>query len=166
MKRCMIVLSVFIFSFVSISSSYAFGKAKVKKGKTVQFNYTLRIDDKVVESTIEREPLEYTHGSGEIVSGLSDGLSGMREGEKKIISVKPEEGYGVINLNLFKSFPRSTFPEEASLMPGTVLDMKNAQGDVKPAFVLSSDAESVVLNFNHPFAGKTLIFDVEVVSIK
>lgn len=138
----------------------------VKDGSVVSLQYTLSGEDgKTIESNKGKGPLKYTHGSRQIVPGLEKELAGMKVGEEKRVTVTPEEGYGPVNPNGFQEFPKDKIPSEG-LKVGTVLMAKGPQGQQVPVRVHEIKEKTVVLDLNHPMAGKTLVFDVKVLDIQ
>jgi FKBP-type peptidyl-prolyl cis-trans isomerase SlyD len=119
---------------------------------------------KVVDSTVGKEPLTYLHGSGQIVPGLEKELTGLKVGDQKKIVVKPEDGYRP-NPNAFQEIPKDKFPAEAQKV-GTVLATKGPQGETIAMRVHEVKDKTIVVDFNHPLAGKTLNFDVKVTDIQ
>lgn len=139
---------------------------KVTTGKEVSVEYTLRLEDQtVIESTVGAEPLVYRHGAQEIIPGLEKALEGMAVGETKQVTVAPSEGYGMVNPEAFAEINKNRLPAGA-LQVGAQLRGEGPEG--QPVFprVVEVKAETVVLDFNHPLAGKTLYFDVKVTDIK
>ncbi|MGB7946673.1 MAG: peptidylprolyl isomerase [Candidatus Binatia bacterium] len=138
----------------------------VKDGSVVSLQYTLSGEDgKPIESNKGKEPLKYTHGNNQIVPGLEKNLAGMKMGEEKRVKVKPEDGYGPVDPKGFQEFPKEKIPAEA-LKVGTVLMAKGPQGQQVPVRVHEIKEKTVVLDLNHPMAGKTLVFDVKVLDIQ
>jgi FKBP-type peptidyl-prolyl cis-trans isomerase SlyD len=138
----------------------------VKDGSVVSLQYTLSGEDgKTIESNKGKEPLKYTHGNNQIVPGLEKNLAGMKMGEEKRVKVKPEDGYGPVDPKGFQEFPKEKIPAEA-LKVGTVLMAKGPQGQQVPVRVHEIKEKTVVLDLNHPMAGKTLVFDVKVLDIQ
>ncbi len=137
----------------------------VAKGRTVQVNYTLTVDGKVIDSSKGRQPLEVKIGAHQVIPGFEKGLMGMKVGEKKSFTVKPEDGYGEVNPKAILEVPKSKLPKNIKLTPGMVLESQ-VNGHIVPVSVVKVKKETVVLDFNSPLAGKTLNFDVEVVDIK
>ena len=155
--------------FVS-SDAFAAEKSKeinvVKDGTVVSLQYTLSGEDgKTIESNKGKEPLKYTQGNHQIVPGLEKGLAGMKMGEEKRVKVTPEEGYGPVDPKGFQEFPKEKIPSEG-LKVGAVLMAKGPQGQQVPVRVHEIKEKSVVLDLNHPMAGKTLVFDVKVLDIQ
>ena len=141
--------------------------SQVKAGDTVRIHYTGTLDDGTVfDSSQGREPLEFTVGSGEIIPGLDNALPGMAEGEQKSVSVPADEAYGQHDPNGRQEVPRDQIPEHIPLDPGTALQMQTPDGQAVPVTVAEVTDEVVVLDANHPLAGKDLTFEVEMVEIK
>lgn len=138
----------------------------VSKGKVVSLEYTLKVDDKnVLETNVGREPMTYTHGAQEIVPGLEKAIEGLAVGDKKHVAVKPVDGYGEIDPKAFQEVKKSQVPEKAWKV-GAELEAKSPDGQSMLLRVTEVKADTVVLDFNHPLAGKTLYFDVKVLDIK
>jgi FKBP-type peptidyl-prolyl cis-trans isomerase SlyD len=138
----------------------------VKDGSVVSLQYTLSGEDgKTIESNKGKDPLKYTHGSNQIVPGLEKNLAGMKMGEEKRVKVKPEDGYGPVDPKGFQEFPKEKIPSEG-LKVGAVLMAKGPQGQQVPVRVHEIKEKTVVLDLNHPMAGKTLVFDVKVLDIQ
>ncbi|HWO43077.1 MAG TPA: peptidylprolyl isomerase [Candidatus Eisenbacteria bacterium] len=137
----------------------------IRDGSVVSIEYTLT-DEKgnVIESNVGKEPMTYIHGAGQIVPGLEKELAGMKTGEQKKVTVKPDEGYGAVNPDLVQELPKDKIPAEA-LKPGAVLMMNTPQGPI-PIRIKEIRDKTVVVDLNNPLAGKTLTFDVKVVDIK
>ncbi len=141
-------------------------KRTVKDKDVVTLEYTLTVDGEVVDSSEQHGPVAYIHGMGQLVPGLEKEIEGMAEGETKEVVVTPEEGYGPEDPAAYISLPRSEFPPEIPLEPGTVIQLSDPQGRVYNATIHEVRDDQVVLNFNHPLAGKTLHFTVKVVSVR
>jgi FKBP-type peptidyl-prolyl cis-trans isomerase SlyD len=138
----------------------------VKDGTVVSLQYTLSGEDgKTIESNKGKEPLKYTQGSRQIVPGLEKNLTGMKMGEEKRVKVNPEEGYGPVDPKGFQEFPKDKIPSEG-LKVGAVLTARGPQGQQVPVRVHEIKEKTVVLDLNHPMAGKTLVFDVKVLDIQ
>jgi FKBP-type peptidyl-prolyl cis-trans isomerase SlyD len=137
----------------------------IQEGSFVSIEYTLTDETgKVVDSTVGKEPLTYLHGSGQIVPGLEKELTGLKVGDQKKIVVKPEDGYRP-NPNAFQEIPKDKFPAEAHKV-GTVLATKGPQGETIAMRVHEVKDKTIVVDFNHPLAGKMLNFDVKVTDIQ
>ncbi|OGW75022.1 MAG: hypothetical protein A2Z72_04450 [Omnitrophica bacterium RBG_13_46_9] len=138
----------------------------VQNGSKVAFDYTLMVDGEIVDSSQGKEPLRYVHGNKEIIPGLSRGLEGMRVGEEKTIVVSPDEAYGEINPSAFREVPKSSIPKEVELGVGNILSMKTADGNIFPVRVAEIKEDTVVIDLNHPLAGKELNFTVKIREIQ
>lgn len=160
-----IFFSVFL-CFVSVVPSLAGADLVVAPGKQVSINYVLLINSEPVESTQGKEPLTFMVGSKSVIPGLENQLMGMAVGQEKKIIISAEEAYGPVDPNAFKEVPRSAMPQDTELKPGVVVEAEDPQGGSFPGVVWEVKADSVVLNFNHPLAGQTLEFDVQVLDIQ
>jgi len=137
-----------------------------KQGDTVAIHYTGTLDDgSVFDSSDGRDPLEFEVGSGQIIPGLDSEIPGMRVGDKKTVVIEPEQAYGPVNPDAKQTVPRSDIPAEIPLEVGLTLQAQTSQGQAIPVTVVELSDESVVLDANHPLAGKTLTFAIELVSI-
>ncbi len=138
----------------------------VTPGKEVSIEYTLRLDDQSVISTnVGGEPLTYLHGAHQIVNGLESGLEGMKVGESRSVTVSPPEGYGEPDPKAFEEVGKEKVPPEARSV-GTVLRGRDEQGHEFQVRVAEIRDASVLLDFNHPLAGKTLHFDIKVLNVQ
>ncbi|MGD9347018.1 MAG: peptidylprolyl isomerase [Candidatus Aminicenantes bacterium] len=138
----------------------------VKKGDTVKIHYTGRIKDgNVIDSSLEREPLEFEIGSGSVIAGVDKAMTGMKPGEKKEVTVSPEDAYGEHDQNLLIDVPKEKIPEDIDPKVGMQLQLINTSGQALPALITEVRDESIKLDANHPFAGKELVFDIELLEI-
>jgi FKBP-type peptidyl-prolyl cis-trans isomerase SlyD len=138
----------------------------VKDGSVVSLQYTLTGDDgKPIESNKGKEPLKYTQGQHQIVPGLEREIAGMKVGGEKHVKVKPEDGYGPVNPGAFQEVPKEKIPAEG-LKVGAVLAARGPQGQTVPVRIREIKDKTVVVDLNHPMAGKTLVFDVKVLDIQ
>ena len=138
----------------------------IKKGSVVSFDYTLSIEDKVIGDSKGKEPLRYTHGEGQIIPGLASRLEGMREGEEKKIVVPAEEAYGPVDPLAFQEVKRTMLPQGIEPKAGKALRVRNAEGKSGIVKIVRVNQKTVVVDFNHPFSGKTLIFSVKILSVR
>ena len=138
---------------------------KIKNGDNVSVHYTGKLEDGSVFDTSlaeGREPLTVTLGQGQLIPGFENGLIDMTAGEIKTIEIEPENAYGDVNPQLMNEIPLSQVPE--GVKTGDMLQGQNQFGPVN-VVVKEVKEETVVLDMNHPLAGKKLIFDLEVVSV-
>lgn len=136
----------------------------IKKDSRVTFHYTLKVDDQEVESSRGREPMSYVHGQGEIIPGLEEQLEGMEPGQIKTAVVAPEKGYGQWSDQAVHEVPKSAFQDASQLEQGSVVSGQ-VQGQKFTATVKDIGDEHITLDMNHPLAGKTLEFAVEIVEV-
>lgn len=165
-----ISLSLMMLMFAIASSVTAAEKAKndlvVKDGMLVSMDYTLKgTDGKLIDTNKGREPLKYVHGQKMMIPGLERELTGMKVGGEKNVTVKPEDAYGPINKNAFQEVPKEKLPANG-LKVGAVLAAKSPEGQVVPMRVHEIKDSTVVMDMNHPMAGKTLVFNVKIVDIQ
>ncbi len=140
--------------------------SKVKDGDTVKVHYTGKLENgDVFDSSREKEPFEFTVGDKAVIPGFEKGVLGMEVGDSKTIEIPPEEAYGEKQDELVVEVKKSEFPEDITPTIGQRLQIK--QGDGNPIVVTITDLteESITLDANHPLAGYTLFFDVEVLDI-
>jgi FKBP-type peptidyl-prolyl cis-trans isomerase SlyD len=141
-------------------------EAQIREGSQVSLEYTLSDEaGTVIESNKGKQPMSYIHGKSQIIPGLEKELSGMKVGEEKKIQIKPEDGYGPVNPDAFQEVPKDKLPPEA-LKVGTMLMAQGPQGQGIPVRVHEVKDTTVIMDFNHPMAGKTLSFDVKISEIK
>lgn len=139
---------------------------QVKSGDTVKVHYHGRLTDgSTFDSSEGRDPLEFQVGSGQVIKGFDDGVTGMEVGQKKTIQIPADEAYGHKNDEMIVQFPKANFPPDLNPEVGMQLTMTNGSGQVIPVTILEVAEEHVVLDANHPLAGQELIFDIELVSI-
>jgi FKBP-type peptidyl-prolyl cis-trans isomerase SlyD len=142
------------------------GKPRVSDGKQVSLEYTLTLDKKtVLESNVGKEPMTYTQGAHEIVPGLEKAMEGLAIGDKKHVEVKPADGYGEVDPKAFQEVKKSQVPEQAWKV-GTQLEAKSPDGQSMFPRVAEVKPDTIVLDFNHPLAGKTLFFDIKVLDVR
>jgi FKBP-type peptidyl-prolyl cis-trans isomerase 2 len=141
--------------------------SQVKEYNTVKVHYTGKLyDGQVFDSSEGKEPLEFTLGKGQIIPGFEKGLIDMKLNEKKTITIAKEDAYGAVIDNLKQEIKRSELPADVIPKIGMGLVSKSPDGKETSLHVIELKDESVVLDGNHPLAGKDLIFDLQVVSIK
>ncbi len=140
--------------------------AQVKSGDKVKVHYHGKLTSgETFDSSEGREPLEFEVGSGMVIKGFDDGVTGMSVGEKKTINIPFNEAYGPRQPEMIVEFPKEKFPQDIELQLGMQLMMNNGAGQQFPVLVTQIKDEAVVLDANHPLAGQDLVFDIELVEI-
>ncbi len=142
------------------------GPVTIIDNVVVSLEFTLTVDGEVVDTSDGDEPIQFIQGQGQIIPGLEKALYGMALGENKEVVIPPQDGYGEEDPGAYTDIPRDEFPSEIPLEPGVELELKNTDGDILEASIVSVDDESVHLNFNHPLAGRILNFSVKVVELR
>lgn len=135
-------------------------------GSNVKVHYTVRLDDgSVVDSTLEHEPFQFTIGIGQAIPGFEKALLGMNVGESKTVRVDVEEAYGPHYRELITEMERNQFPPDLGLEIGQHLEMPRPDGQHDLMTVLKVTDNTVVMDRNHPLAGKNLIIDIKLLEI-
>jgi peptidylprolyl isomerase len=139
---------------------------QVKKGDTIKVHYHGKlVDGTTFDSSEGREPLEFEVGSGMVIPGFDEGVTGMTVGEKKSVHIPADEAYGPKQEDMIMEFPRERFPADMVPEVGMQLNMNNGQGQSFPVVIVEVQEAVVILDANHPLAGQDLIFDLELVEI-
>lgn len=139
---------------------------QVKNGDLVKVHYTGKlVNGEQFDSSAGREPLEFTVGAGQMIKGFDDAMPGMAIGEKKTITIAPEDGYGHRSEEAIIEFPKENVPADMVLEPGMPLTLSNQQGQPVPVIVVEVKDDIIILDANHFLAGQDLIFDIELVEI-
>lgn len=138
-----------------------------KDGDRVAIHYTGTLeDDTVFDTSVEREPLEFTIGDGGLVTGFEDAVIGMTVGDKKTFTVTSDDAYGPHNPDHIVEVPRDQFPPELKPQIGTMLDGHREDGAKTTVLVVAVSEDKIVVDGNHPLAGRDLTFNIELVEIK
>ena len=133
----------------------------------VAFDYKLTLDSgEQVDSSSEAQPLGFITGSDQIIPGLEKAMMGMTVGENLKISFEPKDAYGEINPALFQDVPRNQFPADIDLQPRMAFEAQGPQGAILVKIKEIKDENTVVIDLNHPLAGKRLHFDVNIVEVR
>ncbi len=140
---------------------------QVKKGDTVNVHYHGKLTDgSTFDSSEGREPLQFIAGSGQVIAGFDNAIIGMEPGEKKTVHIPVAEAYGEQNQEFMMYHPIADFPADMTPEVGMQLNMGDNAGNVFPVVIAEVNEDNVLLDANHPLAGKDLIFDLELVSIE
>ncbi len=139
----------------------------IAAGLVVTVHYKLTLDDgQVVDSSEGDEPMAYLHGRGNIVPGLEAALEGKTAGEDLKVSVSPEEGYGVRRPDALHQVNRSAFPEDAKLEVGIAFQAMDEHENPIAGTITAIENDEITVDFNHPLAGRTLNFEVQIIEIR
>ncbi len=149
----------------STGESKTQGDFTVSKGKKVKLHYTLMVDNEVADTSRKGTPIEFIAGAGQMIPGFAKSISGMKKGEKKSFLVAPEDAYGPVRQQAIVEVPRSNLPPEITPAVGMILQAGRPDGSSVPARIDEVKKDTIVMNFNHPLAGKTLSFEVEIMDI-
>jgi len=137
----------------------------IEKGSTVHLEYTLKDDaGALLDTNKGQAPLTYTQGEEQILPGLEKELIGLHAGDEKKVAVKPEDGYGPVDPSAQTEVPKEMLPQSA-LTVGTRLMARNAVGEGRPVRVKEIKEQTVILDLNHPLAGRILLFEVKVLAV-
>jgi len=140
--------------------------AKVKDKEVVQMNYTGTLSDGSVFGQSEKDkPLEFMVGAGKLIPSLEKALLGMKVGDKKKITIKAADAYGEYDKAALQEVPKDKFPKDATFTVGERFIVQTPTGPY-PVKIADVKDKTVVVDFNHPLAGKDLTFDVEIVKIR
>ena len=139
----------------------------IKKDSVVSLSYILKNENgEELDRSDNVNPLAYMHGHGQIVPGLENVLEGLAVGDKKEVTVTPQEGYGEVQPELKIKVSRDKFPADVNIERGTQFSSKMEDGRETPFTVQAIEDGAVMLDGNHPLAGETLHFSVEVVEVR
>jgi FKBP-type peptidyl-prolyl cis-trans isomerase SlyD len=142
-------------------------KVRASRDKVVTIHYTLTNDEGgVVDSSVGKEPLTYLHGHKNIVAGLESALAGKCAGDTLKVSVPPDQGYGMRHEEAIITMPRTQQGLPPEMAVGDALGMRAKNGQHVRATIIALTDDEVKLDCNHPLAGTTLNFEVEVVSVR
>jgi peptidylprolyl isomerase len=140
--------------------------SQVKNGDKVKVHYHGKLTNgDTFDSSEGRAPLEFEVGSGMVIKGFDDGVTGMSVGEKKTINIPFDEAYGPKNPEMVIEMPKERFPKDMDIELGMALAMSDGQGQQFQVTIVEIKDEIVLLDANHPLAGQDLIFDLELVEI-
>ncbi len=141
---------------------------KVADGVVVSFQYKLFVDGKlyVEEENDDDNQIDYLHGADNILPGLETALNGRTVGENLKVTLSPDDAYGEYDAENIESLDRDDVPDVEQLEIGMMIEVENEDGSIELAHVKSINDATVELDFNHPLAGKTLTYDIDVLSIR
>lgn len=138
--------------------------ATVSRGKVIRLEYTLKLKgNKVVDTNVGKTPFTYRQGANEFIPGVESAVEGMTVGQSKEVVVAPRDGYGQRDPNAFQEVPKENLPNNIEV--GMRLYVNDQAGPIGRCTVATIKDDTVLLDFNHPLAGRTLFFDLKVVNI-
>ncbi|WP_026954731.1 FKBP-type peptidyl-prolyl cis-trans isomerase [Algoriphagus vanfongensis] len=139
---------------------------QAKKGDNVQVHYTGKLEDgSVFDSSVQREPLGFTVGGGQMIQGFDAAVDGMAVGDKKTVTIPAAQAYGERRDDMMIDVPKTQVPADIKPEIGMQLTLQGGNGQPMPVTVTHVDDEKITLDANHHLAGKDLIFDIELVKI-
>jgi len=139
---------------------------EIAQGKQVQLHFALKLEDgQVVDTTFDREPATLIIGDGNLPEGFESLLIGLTAGDKKSFVVPPENAFAQPNPNNIQHMKRSDFAADMELEPGMVVSFADANQAELPGVIKQVEDNLVIVDFNHPLAGRELTFDVEIINV-
>ena len=141
--------------------------AVAKAGDTVLVHYTGTLPDGTLfDSSTGRDPLQFRLGTGMVIKGFDDGVSGMAVGDKKTVQIPVDEAYGPVQDDMIFTFNRAEIPADIPLELGLQLSMHGDGGEELPVTVVALTEETLTVDGNHPLAGQDLVFELELIDIQ
>ncbi|MDZ7923719.1 MAG: peptidylprolyl isomerase [Marinagarivorans sp.] len=132
----------------------------------VTLNFALALEDgTVVDSNVDGDPVTFTVGDGNLLSGFERAMYGLKAGDEKAITILPEQGFGQPNPNNVQEIPSTDFPPDMTLSIGLMLSFADAQGTELAGVIKEIRGSTIIVDFNHPLAGRTLLFRVKIHSV-
>ncbi|MDJ0845302.1 FKBP-type peptidyl-prolyl cis-trans isomerase [Crocosphaera sp.] len=140
---------------------------QAKLGDTVKVNYTGKLGDGTVfDSSVNRDPLQFSLGEGQVIAGFEEAVVGMSPGDSKSVTIPSEQAYGPYQDELVIVVDEKQMPSDLSVEVGQQLQMRHSSGQAVPVMVTNVTDDKVTLDANHPLAGKDLTFEIELVTIQ
>ncbi len=141
--------------------------AVISQGSRVVLHFRLKLDDgNEVDSTWDKTPAEFVMGDGNLPAGFEEVIEGMVAGQEKSSVILPEKAFGMPNPNNIQRLPRSQFAEDIELEEGLVMSFSDAANTELPGVIRSFNEQQVEVDFNHPLAGRELIFEVRIIRVE
>jgi len=145
-----------------VTGKLALADVPVSEGTRVVLNFELRLeDDAIVDSNFDGEPVQFVVGDGSLLPGFERALFGLKAGDRTQFTIAPEQGFGMPNENNVQRLARDRF-DDADPQPGLVFSFAAADGGELPGLIVAVDEREVIVDFNHPLAGRTIVFEVEI----
>jgi FKBP-type peptidyl-prolyl cis-trans isomerase SlyD len=166
MIRTLLALCAALLAAVPLSATAQPAAPTIDVGSTVRIEYTLRDEaGTLITSTAQQGPVSYTQGQGELLPALERALLGLTAGHQTRVVVPPEDAFGAVDPAAEAEVDKAKLPAEALRVGATVM-AKDPWGQSRPVRVKAVRERTVLLDYNHPLAGKTLTFDVRVLSVE
>lgn len=141
--------------------------SQIQPGSRVRLHVAIKLaNGTVAESTFDDEPLELVIGDGTLVHGLEVALYGLRAGQRQTLTLAPVQAYGERDAEAVGWLPREQFPAGMILQPGALVGFVGPEGEEVAALVIAVEAERVQIDFNHPLAGKPIVFESEILCVE
>lgn len=142
-------------------------KMSIENGNVVKLRYEAKVGDRVIDSSREKKPLEFKVGEGEVIKGLDEAVVGLTGGEKKTVIIPPEKAYGKRQEGFTHKIPKSKLRESYKrIEKGNVIRYNTDKGVVKFATVAEVKEDDIIFDLNHPLAGETITFDLEILEFE
>lgn len=139
----------------------------IGSGCQVSMYFTLSLEDgTVADATENNEPFTFTMGDGALIEGLELMLYGLKAGDKQCLAIEPQDAFGFSDIENIHTMPRESFSKDLPIEPGTVIEFETPSGEKVPGTIEVVKEDEIVVDFNHPLAGHTIVFDVEIIDIK
>ncbi|RDH45526.1 FKBP-type peptidyl-prolyl cis-trans isomerase [Zooshikella ganghwensis] len=140
---------------------------RIGSHSVVELHFALKLEDgSVVDSTFEKQPAKFTMGDGNLLPGFEQALLGLPEGVRQELLIKPEQGFGMPNPNNVQKIKKDQFAQDMELTEGLMVSFADANKAELPGVIKTFDEQWVWVDFNHPLAGKTLTFDVQIIAVR
>ena len=131
----------------------------------VTLHFAIKLEDgQLIDSNFDANPATFTVGDGQLLEGFEKTLLGMKAGDEAVIDISPEQGFGMSNPNNMQRIPRQQFAD-MDLEPGLVVSFADAGNGELPGVIVEFDDNNVTVDFNHPLAGKSLKFEVQIIEV-
>lgn len=138
----------------------------ITQGSKISMHFALKLDEnQVVDSTFDRQPAQFSLGDGNLLPGFEEFLLGLTTGDHKTFDIPPEKAFGQSNPQNVQEMKRNTFPVDMPVAPGLMVSFADAQGAELPGVISHVEGDWVTVDFNHPLAGKTLKFEVQILEV-
>jgi len=136
-------------------------------GSEVTMYFTLSLEDgTVADATENDEAFTFVMGDGALIEGLELMLYGLKVGDKQCLSIEPQDAFGFSDIENIHTLPSESFSSELSTEPGTVIEFETPSGEKVPGTIEAVKGDEIIVDFNHPLAGHTIVFNVEILEVK